>query len=346
MPSPGHTAFFPPPSRSQPRLEYDPRGPREVRGSLQVPGDRRPGGRPRSLPPPAGWRGGEDERSRDYYYYQREEEERRRRHRPRSPISRAREAIENTFTDSNTGLGVGVLGALVGGLAAHEAAEATASSSRHHHNGGGYDPDREAQRRRQNQLLSTVVGATIGALGANAVEKRLEVNRERDRIKQERWEQKWGRPPTHYVERSRGAPGGGGGGGGGAPDRLPRGRSILPRNEFPNDAPVPMGGAAAEYYMSGGNGDEVVEEKREVVRRPRSLGGVRGLVVGSDGGGSGRSGSRRGRGSRGRGLERELDPEARSWRNVADWVCDGHGPEHSGDREPYPGMRSEDGYRY
>ncbi|ORY64212.1 uncharacterized protein BCR38DRAFT_310763, partial [Pseudomassariella vexata] len=102
--------------------------------------------------------------------------------RDHSPISRARHAVKDTFTDSTTGLGVGVLGALVGGLAAHEASEAT---SRH----GGNGHQTEAQKR--TQLISTVVGAAVGALGANAVEKRLELNREKDRVKQEKWEREF-----------------------------------------------------------------------------------------------------------------------------------------------------------
>ncbi|KAK3293505.1 uncharacterized protein B0H64DRAFT_376407 [Chaetomium fimeti] len=44
----------------------------------------------------------------------------------RSPLHKAHSLLSNTFTPSTSGLGVGVLGAIVGGLAAREASEAVA----------------------------------------------------------------------------------------------------------------------------------------------------------------------------------------------------------------------------
>ncbi|KAK9417558.1 hypothetical protein SUNI508_08709 [Seiridium unicorne] len=261
VPSPGHTAFIPPAAGSHARLEYEPQTPfypppPPNYNNLQVPETR---ARPRSLPPPADYR-----RSRSRHGRGRDDDDHYDdRSRDRSPIGKAKKVLENTFTDSTTGLGVGVLGALVGGLAAHEAAEAT---SRH---GGGHHND--AQRR--NQLLSTVVGAAVGALGANAVEKRLELNREKTNVKQDKWEQKWGRRSGDGIDRPR----------------------------------------------SGGGGRNELD-----------------LEAGDDGyGRRSRPGSR--------GLQREVDPDARSWKNVEDWVYDSRDGDRSRDRR---GRRSEDAYRY
>ncbi|ETS79150.1 hypothetical protein PFICI_09003 [Pestalotiopsis fici W106-1] len=256
----------PPGANSHARLEYEPQTPiyppppggyvdNGPGGHLQIPDARL---RPRSLPPPVDYRGGRSSRNRDRDWDYDDDDRRHRHHqqRLRSPVARAKRAIENTFTDSTTGLGVGVLGALVGGLAAHEATD---------HGSGGARRPSEAQKR--NQLVSTVLGAAVGALGANAVEKRLEIGRARTEEKQERWEQKWGRGrgDDHYHRG-----GGGGGGGGGDWDDRRRGSS--------------------------------------------------------------------------RGRQREIDPDARSWNNVEDWVYDSPGGDRSRDRRG--GRRSEEGYRY
>lgn len=248
VPSPGHTTYIPSPAR----LEYQPPTPFYPpplhAGNLHVPENSR--ARPRSLPPPIEYRGDRSRRDRDGNRY--DDDDNRnddRKRRARTPIGKAKQFVDNTFTDSTTGLGVGVLGALVGGLAAHEAADATRGHSGHH----------QADAHRRNQLLSTVVGAAVGALGANAVEKRLEVNREKTLLKQDKWEQKWG----------------------------PKGHESMPRPK------------------SGGSG-----RKDSDWDRPTS-----------------------------RGLDRDADPDARSWRNVEDWVYD--------DRDRDRRGRSRDtGYRY
>ncbi|KAI1433063.1 hypothetical protein GGR50DRAFT_670719 [Xylaria sp. CBS 124048] len=98
------------------------------------------------------------------------------------PIAQVKRFIDNTFTGSMTGLGVGVLGALVGGLAGRKVAD---HASRQQRRGGERDASPE---RRHNQLIGTVVGAAVGALGANAMQKRAEVHRARDRAEQERRE--------------------------------------------------------------------------------------------------------------------------------------------------------------
>ncbi|KAK8025428.1 hypothetical protein PG990_003251 [Apiospora arundinis] len=314
--------------------------------SLHVPRSAR-SPRPRSLPPPMGWRSswsrdGDDEES--YYYKDGRDNRRdpregggsRQRDRSRShsrhhsgdrdhkreeesssPLEKARNLLKDTFTDSTTGLGVGVVGALLGGLAAREAAEATSHHGRHH----SQDSNEEQAAAQRNQALATIVGAAVGALGANAVEKRLELGRDRDRIEQEKRDRRYPR---------RGSRGGDG------DDRASLAYMDLKRR----------GG--------GGGGDYEVIEKREVIGRPRSGDDYYDRRYGSGGGDSremvlarprskdgfdrqsGASGwdwvddaaamesqvSKREsmRGS-GRGaVEREIDPEAKSWRNVEDWV--------------------------
>ncbi|KAI0015075.1 hypothetical protein F4780DRAFT_117755 [Xylariomycetidae sp. FL0641] len=84
----------------------------------------------------------------------------------RSPL---RSFVDNNFSDSPSGLGVSVLGALVGGLAGREAIGALVR--------GGDEEDRlidRDQKERRKQLIGTVLGAAVGALGANAVERRFE----------------------------------------------------------------------------------------------------------------------------------------------------------------------------
>ncbi|ROW12955.1 hypothetical protein VPNG_04760 [Cytospora leucostoma] len=102
---------------------------------------------------------------------------------PRDPVDKARHVIENTFSSSNSGLGVGVLGAIVGGLIAREASEATAHISRGHgHHGSDKAP-----------LVSALVGAAVGGLAANALEKRIEVTRAKTAEDEDAWEEKWDR---------------------------------------------------------------------------------------------------------------------------------------------------------
>ncbi|KAI1381380.1 hypothetical protein F4677DRAFT_402841 [Hypoxylon crocopeplum] len=241
---------------------YPPQSP----SKLLVPDSR---SRPRSLPPPDEYRRSTRGRRRERGYNKDGDSEDSDDGRARTPVEKARNFVDNTFTDSTAGLGIGVLGALVGGLAAREAVDATTKHNGYHHN----------TDHKRNQLIGTVVGAAVGALGANAVEKRLEVHREKDRIKQEKWERKY-RPNADVVE------------------------------------------------------------KRELVTRPRSTGG--------DGQGWKRDWEpwdKREHGSppRSRGLEREVDPDARSWKNVEDWLND----DRYDNRPRSGGRRSPEGeYRY
>ncbi|KAJ3943887.1 uncharacterized protein N0V96_006820 [Colletotrichum fioriniae] len=123
---------------------------------------------------------------------------------PPDPIGKARHAVDHTFTQSSSGIGVGLLGAVVGGLAAREVSDATVRSrTRKEMENGTYRPrsPREAEKAR---VISTVVGALVGGLGANAIERRFEVARERDREQQLAWERKWGRGRDHDVDHGRG----------------------------------------------------------------------------------------------------------------------------------------------
>lgn len=88
------------------------------------------------------------------------------------PVEKAEKAVKNSFTSSNSGLGIGILGAIVGGLAARHVSD-SAPQRRHD---SGHHGDRE---RDQRVLMSTIVGAAVGGLGANALERRLEINREK-----------------------------------------------------------------------------------------------------------------------------------------------------------------------
>lgn len=101
-----------------------------------------------------------------------------------SPIGKVQHVLHHTFSQSTSGLGVGVLGAIVGGLSAREAS--LAASRRTGHAKGGSESDKAA-------LLSTIVGAAVGGLGANALEKRIESSRKKGKDEQEAWERKWGK---------------------------------------------------------------------------------------------------------------------------------------------------------
>ncbi|KAI0181835.1 hypothetical protein GGR52DRAFT_57604 [Hypoxylon sp. FL1284] len=232
--------------------------------------------RPRSLPLVEYRRSSRGRRSREYDRYD-DESEGSDEERERTPVDKARKFVDNNFSNSGTGLGVGVLGALMGGLAVREAVDAKTK-----HDGHRRDPDHK-----RNQLIGTVVGAAVGALGANAVEKRLEVQREKDQVRQGRWDRK---------------------------------------------------------FRPGANADVV--ERREVVTRPRSSAADEGRGWAKDWEPwehRDRDRDYGGRRPRSHGLEREIDPDARSWKNVEDWLYD----ERNDTRPRSSGHRSmESDYRY
>lgn len=178
----GQTPFYPPPNRRQ----------QQVSNSLQVP---QSSSRPRSTPPSSrrnddGNYRRDSGKSRDRSRGRNREKDDfsdsdRERSRARSPLGKAKHVMKNTFSDSTSGLGVGVLGAIIGGMAAREASEAAGRSKSH---------GRHGSRDHQGvELLSTIVGAAVGGLGANALEKRIERSRGKTKGDQEKWEKKYGR---------------------------------------------------------------------------------------------------------------------------------------------------------
>ncbi|KAH7134835.1 hypothetical protein B0J13DRAFT_528941 [Dactylonectria estremocensis] len=216
-PSPGHysggggppsNAGRPPsggaPYASTSRLnEYPPQGPPSPRETmtLEPPPSN---ARPRSVPPPAtsmmvhGARSGTRSGTRSSSPSSSDSDRRRsrsRRDRDRdgnrerspSPVSRARNAVEDNFSNSATGIGAGLLGAVVGGLVAREASEA-ASRKKHKSKGyGGADDDD------RTRMVSTILGAVAGGLASNAIANRVEDSRDRDRARQYEWERRYGR---------------------------------------------------------------------------------------------------------------------------------------------------------
>ncbi|OLN91996.1 hypothetical protein CCHL11_01657 [Colletotrichum chlorophyti] len=184
------------------RVYYEPDSPLSPRdnNALLIPPQSRH--RPRSLPPQALAVSRPRSRSRSHS-------------RSRSPISKARHAVDNTFSQSSSGIGVGLLGAVVGGLAAREVSDATVRSrNRKEMENGTYHP-RSTRESDKARVISTVVGALVGGLGANALERRFESARAKDREQQEAWERKWGRErdlphydmgKDHELDHGRGRP--------------------------------------------------------------------------------------------------------------------------------------------
>ncbi|KAI0843732.1 hypothetical protein F5Y06DRAFT_255689 [Hypoxylon sp. FL0890] len=244
------TPFYPPPPPS----------------NLEVPDSR---SRPRSLPPPDEYRQSSRGRRRGRGYYRDSDSEDSKHGRARSPVEKARNFVDKNFTDSTVGLSIGALGAIVGGLAVREAVDATSKHNSHHH---------EDPALKRNQLIGTVVGAAVGALGANAVEKRLEVHREKERIKQDKWERKF-RPGSDVVEK----------------------RELIARPRS----------SSGNAYGWKRDWDPWDDRDRH---RPRS-----------------------------RGVGREVDPDARSWKNVEDWLNDDRNDNKSRSNEY---RSTEGGYRY
>ncbi len=142
--------------------------------TLMVP--RGPYHRPRSVPPPQLQRHSREDDS-DYD----PDDPHKGSH---SPIGKAKHVLHHTFSQSTSGLGVGVLGAIVGGLSAREAS--LAASRRGGPSKGGEESNKAA-------LISTIVGAAVGGLGANALEKRIESSRKKNKEEQDAWEKKWGK---------------------------------------------------------------------------------------------------------------------------------------------------------
>lgn len=170
------------PVSSHARLDYAPQSPfysPNASTSNLRPDDRRY--RPRSMPPP----------SRDDVVVVKG---RKRSRSPQDPIGKARQVFKENFSNSTSGLGIGILGAVVGGLAAREVVEANTQSK-----------SRSGRRQHsESHLLSTLVGAAVGGFGANALEKKLNAAKEKNAEQQDRWEQKFGRDDQGDRDRGRG----------------------------------------------------------------------------------------------------------------------------------------------
>lgn len=184
---------------------YAPLAPREPNMSLQVPVSRH---RPRSVPPPNSTavvrqqqRHRSRPRSRSSSRSSRSSSHSSRDAGDRSPLGKARHVVKESFTHTPAGLGVGLLGAIVGGLAAREVSDATVRrhNSKLGDDGRGYR-SRNSREHQKSKIVSTIVGAVVGGFGANAFERKLENARERDRDRQESWEKKFGRESDlpHY----------------------------------------------------------------------------------------------------------------------------------------------------
>ncbi|KAJ0125522.1 hypothetical protein J7T55_006871 [Diaporthe amygdali] len=177
-PGPYATGAIPVPSNA--RLQYQPQSPfyTHPAPNASVPSLHRDASpyrrRPRSLPPPVRPKSRRGDRDLSPPGADKG---------PRGPVQEARHLINHTFSNSNSGLGMGVLGALAGGLIAHEATGAKPTSRSH------------GRRRTDHKspLLPTIVGAAVAGLAANAFEKKMEVAKVRNAEKEAAWERKWGR---------------------------------------------------------------------------------------------------------------------------------------------------------
>jgi hypothetical protein len=99
-------------------------------------------------------------------------------------------------------LGVGLLGAIVGGLAAREASGvAVRKHESKSSGGGGRRSPGQSKDQDKAMLISTLVGAVVGGLSANAIEKKVEQQvRKRNQHRQDSWERKFGKESDlpHY----------------------------------------------------------------------------------------------------------------------------------------------------
>lgn len=112
-------------------------------------------------------------------------------------LGRARGVVQDTFSNTPAGIGAGLLGAVVGGLVANKASEA---AFKHRHKTGGGGRARRHSDEAAPRMVSTILGAVAGGLGANAIANRVEDSRDRGRNRQLAWEGRHGREEDlpHY----------------------------------------------------------------------------------------------------------------------------------------------------
>lgn len=94
-------------------------------------------------------------------------------------------SIQNNFSQTRAGIGAGIVGAVVGGLAANQASEA-AFRRKKKQSGLPRRHSAEAMPR----IVSTVLGAVAGSLGANAITHKVEDLGARRKHEQVVWERK------------------------------------------------------------------------------------------------------------------------------------------------------------
>jgi hypothetical protein len=98
------------------------------------------------------------------------------------PNSSGGRGIDRVFSTSDKGLGASAVGAVAGGLLAYEAGKSN---------------------KKRDPWLTTLVGAAIGGLGANVLEKQYEKKKDKRDARNDRWEQKFGgNSNDRYDERS------------------------------------------------------------------------------------------------------------------------------------------------
>ncbi|KAF4120972.1 hypothetical protein GMORB2_2458 [Geosmithia morbida] len=117
-------------------------------------------------------------------------------------MRQARKMVKNNFSNSTVGIGASLVGALAGGYVAREASERFAENRRRSGDSRG-SKGSQGSRNRQNsetdkeeeriRLATTILGAAIGGLGANALTRRYENSRDVADIRQRAWDDSYGR---------------------------------------------------------------------------------------------------------------------------------------------------------
>lgn len=142
-------------------------------------------------------------------------------------VRKARNVMQTNFSNSTAGIGAGLVGALAGGYAAREVSERfvenrrraaeeashgsssrPGSSSKSGSRNSGSRPKRSSSETERDEerirLATTIIGAAIGGLGANALTKRYESSRDVNEVRRRAWDDSYGRderPPSYHSER-------------------------------------------------------------------------------------------------------------------------------------------------
>ncbi|KAK5988708.1 hypothetical protein PT974_10196 [Cladobotryum mycophilum] len=106
--------------------------------------------------------------------------------------------VEDNFTTSTTGIGAGIIGAVVGGFVANRASGALQDR----HSKGGHKRH-DSDDANVPRIASTILGAVAGGLGANALANHIEDTHDRTRDRHT-WERRYSREEIDYRRSSRG----------------------------------------------------------------------------------------------------------------------------------------------